>query len=257
METPSFGLGEGILMFFTSIFWLLVWLLIILTYVSLWRIYKKAGKPGWGSIIPIYNLILWLEMAGKPAWWIFLFFIPVVNIILAIQVNIRVAENFGKSAAFGGLGLSFLGFVFCPLLASSEVKYVGQGKAGDISAKEEKRGLFLSTFLIYLMISSPLAIFSSLIAAFTEQLNYTPLYPRWTVWISSIILLVYVVSAIAIWMWHKWGVYAFGAASLLMIVINLMAGFPLLSVVFVLMNFAILLLLVLPRWQLMDGKGPV
>jgi hypothetical protein len=257
METPSFGLGDSAVMFFSSILWLLVPLLVILTYVSLWRIYKKAGKPGWGSIIPIYNVILWLEMAGKPAWWIFLFFIPVVNIILAIQVNIRVAENFGKSAAFGGLGLSFLGFIFCPLLASSEVKYVGPGKAGTLSAKEEKRGLFLTTFLIYLFISSPLAIFSSMTAAFTGQLNYTPLYPRWTVWISSIIRMVYFVSAIAIWLWHKWGIYAFGAASLVMVVISLMAGFPLVSVVFGLLNFVILLLLVLPRWRLMDGKGPV
>jgi hypothetical protein len=257
METPSFGLGESAVMFFSSILWLIVPLLVILIYVSLWRIYKKAGKPGWGSIIPIYNVILWLEMAGKPAWWIFLFFIPVVNIILSIHVNIRVAENFGKSAAFGGLGLSFLGIIFCPLLASSEVKYVGPGKAGTLSQKEEKRGLFLTTFLIYLFISSPLFIINSLISTFTEQLTYTPLYPRWTVWISSIIILVYFVSSIAIWMWHKWGIYAFGAASLLMIAIDLMAGFPLVIVVFVPLNFVILLLLVLPRWQLMDGKGPV
>ena len=257
METASFGLADSILMFFTSIFWLLVWLLVILIYVSLWRIYKKAGKPGWGSIIPFYNVILWLEIAGKPAWWLILFFIPGVNIVLAIIVNIRVAENFGKSAAFGGLGLSFLGFIFCPLLASSEVTYVGPGKAGTLSAKEEKRGLFLTTFLIYLIISSLLYMFNSLISTFTEQLTYTPVYPRWTVWISSIISLIYVVSAIAIWMWHKWGVYAFGTAAVMMIVINLIAGFPIVSVVFVLLNFVILLLFVLPRWRLMDGKGPV
>jgi len=257
LETPSFGLSDSILMFFTSILWLLVWLLVILIYVSLWRIYKKAGKPGWGSIIPIYNVILWLEMAGKPAWWIFLFFIPVVNIVLAIKVNIRVAENFGKSAAFGGLGLSFLGFIFCPLLASSEVKYVGPGKAGTLSAKEEKRGLYLTTFLIYLFISSPLFIINSLISTFTEQLTYTPVQPRWTALISSIIGLIYLASAIAIWLWHKWGLYAFGAAALVMIAINIMAGFPLVSVVLVLINFVILLLLVLSRWRLMDGKGPV
>ncbi len=257
MQTPSFGLSESTLIFFTSVFWFLVWLLIILIYVSLWRIYKKAGKPGWGSIIPFYNVILWLEIAGKPAWWLILFFIPVLNIILAINVNIRVAENFGKSAAFGGLGLSFLGFIFCPLLASSEVRYVGPGKAGTLSVKEEKRGLFLTTFLIYLMISSPVAIFSSLIATFTEQLSHTPLYPKWTVWVSSAISLIYVVCAIAIWKWHKWGVHAFGASSLMMVVINLIAGFPFVYAVFVLFIFVILLLFVLPKWSLMDGKGPV
>lgn len=257
METQSLGLTESILMLFTSILWLLVWLLVILLFVSLWRVFKKAGKPGWGSIIPFYNIILWLEIAGKPAWWIILFFIPLVNIIVGVIVNISIAENFGKSAAFGGVGLTFLGFIFYPLLASSEVTYVGPGKAGVLSAKEEKRGLLLTTFLIYLMISSLLSMFSSLAATFTEQLAYESVYPRWTAWISGIISLIYIVSAIAIWMWHKWGVFVFGAASLVMIAINLSVGFPVVSALLVLSNFVILLFLVLPRWRLMVGKGPV
>jgi hypothetical protein len=257
METQSLGLTESILMVFSSILWLLVWLLVILLFVSLWRTFKKAGKPGWASIIPFYNIILWLEIAGKPTWWIILFFIPLVNIIVAVIVNISIAENFGKSAAFGGLGLTFLGFIFYPLLASSKVTYVGPGNAGRLSAKEEKRGLFLTTFLIYLMISSPFYMLSSLIATFTKQLAYEPLYPRWTVWIYSVISLVYVVSAIAIWMWHKWGVYVFGAGSIVMVVINLSVGFPVVSALLGLLNFIILLLLVLPKWHFMDGKGPV
>lgn len=256
METQSLRLTESILMLFTSIFWLLVWLLVILLFVSLWRVFKKAGKPGWGSIIPFYNIILWLEIAGKPAWWIILFFIPLVNIIVAVIVNISIAENFGKSAAFGGFGLTFLGFIFYPLLASSKVTYVGPGKAGVLSAKEEKRGLLLTTFLIYLMISSPLSMFSSLVTTFTEQLAYESVYPRWTAWIFSIISLIYIVSAIAIWMWHKWGVFVFGAGSLVMIAINLSVGFPVVSALLVLLNFVILLFLVLPKWRFMDGKGP-
>lgn len=262
METQSLGLTESILMLFTSILWLLVWLLVILLFVSLWRVFKKAGKPGWGSIIPFYNIILLLEIAGKPAWWIILFFIPLVNIIVGVIVNISIAENFGKSAAFGGFGLTFLGFIFYPLLASSKVTYVGQGKAGVLSAKEEKRGLLLTTFLIYLMISSTIDIIfmlSALILNLTEQLTYKPVFvlPNWTLWIFSIISLTYVVFAIAIWMWHKWGVYAFGAASLVMVAIRLSVGAPIVSALLVLLNFVILLFLVLPRWRLMDGKGPV
>jgi len=256
METQSLGFTESILMVFSSIFGLLVWLLVILLFVSLWRVFKKAGKPGWGSIIPFYNILLWLEIAGKPAWWIILLFIPLVNIIVAVIVNISVAENFGKSAAFGGFGLTFLGFIFYPLLASSEVTYVGPGKAGKLSAKEKKRGLFLTTFLIYLMISSSFYMLSSLMATFTEQLAYEPLYPRWTVWTYSVISLMYVVSAIAIWMWHKWGVYVFGAGSIVMVAINLSVGFPVVSALLGLLNL-IFLLLVLPKWRFMDGKGPV
>lgn len=256
MESQSYGLTENILMAFTSIFWLLVWLLVILTAVSIWRIFKKAGKPGWGSIIPFYNIILFLQIAGHPTWWIILFFIPIVNIIISIIVNISVAENFGKSAGFG-VGLSFLGFIFYPLLASSEVTYVGPGEAGRLSAKEEKRGLFLTTFLIYIMIFFPTQMLITLISTLTRQFTYESAFSQAAMWISGIISLTHVVFAIAIWMWHKWGVYAFGAASLAIIVINLSAGFPIGSQLIWLINFAILLFLVLSRWHLLDGKGPV
>lgn len=111
------GLGGALFM--------IIWLaLVVLVIAGFWKTFVKAGKPGWGSIIPIYNVILLLEIAGKPIWWIILMFIPFVNIVVAILVSIDVAKNFGKGPGFG-LGLAFLGFIFYPILGFGDARYQG------------------------------------------------------------------------------------------------------------------------------------
>jgi hypothetical protein len=98
--------------------------IIVAIIAGIWKVFVKAGKPGWAAIIPIYNLIVLLQIAGKPLWWIILFFIPLVNIIMAILVGIAVAKNFGKSDAFG-VGLGLLGFIFYPILGFGDAEYQG------------------------------------------------------------------------------------------------------------------------------------
>jgi len=90
--------------------------------VSMWKVFVKAGQPGWGIFIPIYNIYLVLMIAGKPGWWLILFLIPLVNIVIGILVSIDIAKNFGKDAAFG-LGLAFLGIIFYPILAFGSATY--------------------------------------------------------------------------------------------------------------------------------------
>jgi uncharacterized membrane protein YhaH (DUF805 family) len=97
---------------------------IIVVIAGLWKTFEKAGKPGWASLIPIYNIIVMLEIAGKPLWWIILFFIPCVNFVAVILVFMAFAKAFGKSEVFG-LGLAFLGFIFFPILGFGDAKYVG------------------------------------------------------------------------------------------------------------------------------------
>lgn len=99
-------------------------LVLILILASLWKVFTKAGKPGWGCIVPVYNVILLLEIAGKPLWWVILLFIPVVSIVIAILVSIEVGKAFGKSSAFG-LGLALLPFVFYPMLGFGSAQYQG------------------------------------------------------------------------------------------------------------------------------------
>ena len=109
----------------TPLIVLLIYLAVIaLMIVSLWRVFTKAGQPGWACIVPIYNIIVMLQIADKPLWWIILFFIPIANIIIPIMVNIAIAEKFGKGAGFG-IGLSFLGFIFFPILAFGDAQYSG------------------------------------------------------------------------------------------------------------------------------------
>jgi hypothetical protein len=91
-----------------------------------WGMFKKAGHPGWASIVPIYNLIVLIQVAKKEIWWIVLFLIPIVNIIAFILIDIAVAENFGKSGGFA-VGLIFLPFIFFPILSWGSAQYMGGG----------------------------------------------------------------------------------------------------------------------------------
>ncbi|HMQ48750.1 MAG TPA: DUF5684 domain-containing protein [Saprospiraceae bacterium] len=97
----------------------------ILIIASLWKVFEKAGKPGWAAIVPIYNLIVLLEIAGRPMWWFILLLIPYVNIIFSILVNIDIAKKFGKSTGFG-VGLALLGIVFYPILGFGDARYLGK-----------------------------------------------------------------------------------------------------------------------------------
>jgi Family of unknown function (DUF5684) len=98
--------------------------LALIAIIAWWKVFTKAGYPGWACLIPIYNLYILIKIAGKPGWWIVLFLIPVVNFVIAIIVHIGVANHFGKSALFG-LGLAFLPFIFYLILAFGDAQYIG------------------------------------------------------------------------------------------------------------------------------------
>jgi len=104
---------------------------ILIVIISHWKIFIKAGKPGWACIVPIYNIIVLLEIVGKPIWWIVLLLLPIVNIVIGIIVLFELAKVFGKSTGFG-FGLLFLGFIFLPILAFGDAQYLGVNK--DIPA---------------------------------------------------------------------------------------------------------------------------
>ncbi len=99
-------------------------IVLIAIVAGFWQVFTKAGKPGWAAIIPIYNIIVLLEVAGKPLWWIVLCFIPLANLIALVFVGLAVAKNFGKSEAFG-IGLALLPFIFYPILGFSDTQYQG------------------------------------------------------------------------------------------------------------------------------------
>ncbi len=97
---------------------------VVFLIAAMWKVFAKAGRPGWAAIVPIYNAIVLLQVAGRPLWWIVLFCIPFVNLIVAVVVAMDVARAFGKGAGFG-LGLAFLSPVFYPILGFGSAEYVG------------------------------------------------------------------------------------------------------------------------------------
>ena len=110
------------------IFWICWLAFTILMIAAFWKIFAKAGQPGWACIIPIYNLYVWCKIVGRPWWWILLMLIPFVNFIVAIILCIDMAKSFGKGAGFG-IGLALLGIIFWPILGFSSAQYQGAAAA--------------------------------------------------------------------------------------------------------------------------------
>jgi hypothetical protein len=96
----------------------------VVMIIAGWKIFEKAGEPGWAAIVPIYNAMVYCRIAGKPEWWVLLFLIPCVGIVFAIITTIAFAEKFGKSGAFA-VGLILLGPIFYPILAFGGAEYEG------------------------------------------------------------------------------------------------------------------------------------
>ena len=87
-----------------------------LIVVSYWKIFVKAGKPGWAAIVPIYNFIVMCEIAGKPWWYVLLLCVPIANIYAIVVVYNGIAKKFGKSTGYT-VGMIFLPVIFVPMLA--------------------------------------------------------------------------------------------------------------------------------------------
>jgi len=97
-------------------------LFFIILFEAQWKLYTKAGKPGWATIVPIYNVIVLLEIVRKPMFWFVLLLIPVVNIVFAIWVVNLLSRRFGKDEGFT-VGMILLPFVFYPILGFGSATY--------------------------------------------------------------------------------------------------------------------------------------
>ena len=92
-----------------------------LIVVSYWKIFVKAGKPGWAAIVPIYNFIVMSEIAEKPWWYVLLLCVPIANIYAMVVVYNGIAKKFGKGTGYT-VGMIFLSIIFVPMLAFSKTK---------------------------------------------------------------------------------------------------------------------------------------
>jgi hypothetical protein len=85
--------------------------LAVVSIVSFWRIFEKAGDKGWKSLIPLYNTYTLFKVGGYNGWMFLLLLIPIVNIVILLLLSLRLAERFGKSTVFAVVAL----FLFNPI----------------------------------------------------------------------------------------------------------------------------------------------
>ena len=114
MEDSGIGIG----------FILIILAVVVFMIAAMWKIFEKAGQPGWAAIVPIYNCYVLLKIVGKPGWWLLLFLIPIVNYVFIIWTYNMLSKSFGKEEGFT-VGLVLLGIVFFPILGFGDAKYLG------------------------------------------------------------------------------------------------------------------------------------
>lgn len=100
----------------------------ILVVIAMWKVFTKAEKPGWASLIPVYNMVVMYQIVGLNPWLLLLYLIPFVNwiaaLVLSIMLNVKLAKVFGKSTGFA-IGLIFLNPIFLLILGFGDAKYIG------------------------------------------------------------------------------------------------------------------------------------
>ncbi|ANZ37919.1 hypothetical protein BBK82_19515 [Lentzea guizhouensis] len=110
----------------------------IISIVIMWKVFTKAGQPGWASIVPIYNFYVMTKIAGRPGWWTILLLIPFVNIVVFAFLAIDIAKSFGKDTVFGIVGLWLFSIVGFAILAFGGAQY--RGPAALAGAQGAYRG---------------------------------------------------------------------------------------------------------------------
>lgn len=100
----------------------------VLGSLGLMGVFTKAGKPGWAAFVPIYNLVVLLEVVGRPLWWFVLFLIPGVNVVALVIVMNDLSKSFGHDVGFT-IGLILLGVVFTWILWLGSSTYRGPAAA--------------------------------------------------------------------------------------------------------------------------------
>jgi len=104
----------------------LVWLVVVVAMIAgLWKLFTKAGRPGWAAIIPFYNYVVMFQVTGRSPWWVLGLFVPFLNIFVAIRLVFDLAKVFGRGIGFG-FGLLFLFPIFMLILAFGNAEYVGR-----------------------------------------------------------------------------------------------------------------------------------
>ena len=107
-----------------GIYFLVGLAMLIVSLIGMWKVFVKAGKPGWGAIVPFYNLYCLFDMSFGNGWLFLLTFVPCVNAVMAIILCFKLAKAFGQEWYFA-LGLIFFDFIFMMILGFGNAEYIG------------------------------------------------------------------------------------------------------------------------------------
>lgn len=119
------------------IFLVITW---VIGQVGLWKVFEKAGRPGWESLVPFYNVFRMIEMVGKPKYWILAYFVPVIGAFIAVSLLVEIAKSFGRKN-FGDQALSMIlaPYYFFYLGWKKEIVYVGKSAEMEKEPKSQIR----------------------------------------------------------------------------------------------------------------------
>jgi hypothetical protein len=149
--TTSQAEATGVLALFAGlgiVMWIICLAVMVVAIIGMWKLFTKAGKEGWKSIIPIYNVYTLCEIIGVSPWWILISFVcgiipilgwivlPVVAVYFGILVAKSTANAFGKDTGFA-VGLYFLAPIFYCILGFGKAKYEGAKPMNDIIFKKK------------------------------------------------------------------------------------------------------------------------
>lgn len=123
-SSSAFGVFAGIFL----MIWLVCLALGIIAVIGMWKAFEKAGKPGWAALIPIYNILIMIEIVGKPTIWLLWLLIPCLNFVFIVWLYNLISKSYGKDEGFT-VGLLLLGFIFWPILGFGNAKYLGPSAA--------------------------------------------------------------------------------------------------------------------------------
>lgn len=167
-----------------------------LMHIGLAGLFRKAGQDAWKALVPIYNVYIWLELIGKPKWWIIYFVIPVLNLIMGIGLILDLVRSFGKHGFLAHVAAVIFPFLYFPYLGFNKTdKY--QGKWSDLAADQPKKtsarewldailfagvaALVIRTFLIEAFMIPTTSMESSLLAGdflFVSKFHYGVRMPQ-------------------------------------------------------------------------------
>lgn len=132
--TPTVSISPGMLLALV-----LIYLVVLVFYIAvMWKVFTKAGRPGWAAIIPIYNAYILCKIAGRSSWWVLLLVIPIVNIVIGVILSLDIAKAFGKGGAFGFFGLFLFALIGYPILAFGAR---GRGVVLVVGTRAQGRGV--------------------------------------------------------------------------------------------------------------------